>query len=132
MALRPDGLERQFWGFGETRPFMRARHGLAITLLRLGEEDAALDHVRDLLRLNPNDNQGIRYLLLAELMRRNAIPELKALLASQPDEWSANWPHTRALIAFRERLGGRPAILKLLLEARKRTSTCTPSSPARC
>ena len=54
-----------FWGFLETRPYMRARAGLAGTLLKLGDIDGAVGHYRDMLKLNPNDNQGIRYVLAA-------------------------------------------------------------------
>jgi tetratricopeptide (TPR) repeat protein len=121
LALGPRGFEEfegHFWGFLETRPYMRARHGLAMSLLQLGEEDAALEHFRAMLKLNPNDNQGIRYLLLAGLLRRNDMPGAKALLADYGDEWSANWLYTRALIAFRENARDKPATLKLLKDAR--------------
>ena len=121
LALGPEGFEEfdgHFWGFLETRPYMRARHGLAMTLLQLGEEDAALEHFRAMLKLNPNDNQGIRYLLLAGLLRRGDLADAKALLMSYADEWSANWLYTRALIAFREGTGNKPAALKLLKDAR--------------
>ena len=121
LALGPEGFEEfdgHFWGFLDTRPYMRARHGLAMTLLQLGEEDAALEHFRAMLKLNPNDNQGIRYLLLAGLLRRGDLAGAKALLASYADEWSANWLYTRALIAFREGTGDKPATLKLLKDAR--------------
>ena len=82
------------------------------------EEDAALEHFRAMLKLNPNDNQGIRYLLLAGLLRRDDLSGAKALLAAYGDEWSANWLYTRALIAFRENAGAKPATLKLLKDAR--------------
>ena len=38
LALGPEGFEEydgHFWGFLETRPYMRARHGLALALLKL-------------------------------------------------------------------------------------------------
>ena len=50
-----------FWGFLETRPYMRARAGLAAALNALGEVGAAISNYQDMLTLNPNDNQGIRY-----------------------------------------------------------------------
>jgi tetratricopeptide (TPR) repeat protein len=121
LALGPGGFEEfdgHFWGFLETRPYMRARHGLAMSLLQLGDEDAALEHFRAMLKLNPNDNQGIRYLLLAWLLRRDDLPGAKALLTAYGDEWSANWLYTRALIAFRENAEVKPATLKLLKDAR--------------
>src|ERR1700719_2700206 len=41
LALGPKGFKEydgHFWGFLETRPYMRARGGLALALLKLGEE----------------------------------------------------------------------------------------------
>ncbi len=121
LALGPEGFEEyngHFWGFLETRPYMRARHGLALTLLKLGEEGAAIEHFRAMLKLNPNDNQGIRYLLLGSLLRRDDVPAVKALLAEYPDEWSVYWLYTRALLAYRENQASAPATLKLLKDAR--------------
>ncbi|MCZ7597757.1 MAG: hypothetical protein M5U09_08535 [Gammaproteobacteria bacterium] len=47
----------RFWGIPETRPYMRARAGLAHCLWDQGEHDAALAHYEELLELNPADNQ---------------------------------------------------------------------------
>jgi tetratricopeptide (TPR) repeat protein len=105
LALGPEGFaeyEGMFWGFLETRPYMRARLGLALTLLKLDDEDGAISHFRDMLRLNPDDNQGVRYLLAGCLLRRGEDAALKELLASYKDEGSAFWLYTRALLAFRE------------------------------
>ena len=38
-----------FWGFLETRPYMRARAGLAGVLLKLGDDEAAISHYRGML-----------------------------------------------------------------------------------
>lgn len=121
LALGPEGFEAyagHFWGHLETRPYMRARHGLALALLERGEEDAALEHFRAMLELNPNDNQGIRYLLLAVLLGRDDTEAVKRLLASYGDEWSTHWAYTRALLAYREGRAGQAATLKLLRDAR--------------
>ncbi len=104
MALGPEGFKQyagHFWGFLETRPYMRARAGLASTLLQLGDVDGALAHYRDMLKLNPNDNQGIRYVLAGCLLRQDNDSALKELLAAHEDG-SAFWLYTRALVAFRE------------------------------
>ena len=121
MALGREGFreyEGHFWRFLETRPYMRARAGLAMTLLELGEEDAAIEHFRAMLKLNPNDNQGIRYVLLAGLLRRDDAEAIKALLLSYDDEWSVYWLYTRTLIAYRNGEAADPATLKLVQEAR--------------
>jgi tetratricopeptide (TPR) repeat protein len=103
LALGPDFKQYagHFWGFLETRPYMRARAGLASMLLKLGDIEGALSHYRDMLKLNPNDNQGIRYLLAGCLLRQDNDSALKELLAAHEDG-SAFWLYTRALVAFRE------------------------------
>src|SRR3546814_19249269 len=46
-----EGLSGHFCGFLQTRPYMRARAGLAITLWRLGDQQAAIED-RKSTRLN--------------------------------------------------------------------------------
>jgi tetratricopeptide (TPR) repeat protein len=104
-ALGPKGFKQcagHFWGFLETRPYMRARAGLAATLNALGEVDAAIGHYRDMLKLNPGDNQGIRYVLSSCLMKRGETQSLKQLLDQYDEDGSADWLYTRALVAFRD------------------------------
>jgi len=52
-----------WWGELETRPYMRARHGLGLVYWKQGRYDEALREFTALLRLNPHDNQGARYLI---------------------------------------------------------------------
>ncbi len=52
-----------YWGEIDTRPYMRARHGLGLCSINLGKFQDALHEFKTLLDLNPNDNQGIRFLL---------------------------------------------------------------------
>lgn len=104
-ALGPEGFKEyagHFWGVLETRPYMRARAGLAATLNLLGEVHFAISHYQDMLRLNPNDNQGIRYVLAECLMRSGDIDALKNLLKQYDEDSSALWLYTQALVAFRE------------------------------
>jgi tetratricopeptide (TPR) repeat protein len=101
-----------FWGLTGTRPYMRARAGLARSLWESGRREAALDHWRDLLRLNPSDNQGIRYMLLPRLIEAGLDDEADALLAQYEDDASADWAYGRLLLRFR-RHGGEDAGLLL-------------------
>jgi tetratricopeptide (TPR) repeat protein len=108
-ALGPKGFKEyagHFWGFLETRPYMRARAGQAATLSALGEVDAAISNYRDMLELNPNDNQGIRYELASCLMKSGDTEALKKLLDQYDEDGCALWLYTRALIAFRENKAG--------------------------
>lgn len=103
-ALGADMFEEEvgdFWGIVETRPYMRARHRLAETLWKLGRHGEAIDHLNDMLRLNPNDNQGIRYRLAGFLMTLKRDAELEKLLADYPDDGGMGWLYTAALAAFR-------------------------------
>jgi len=98
-----------FWGILETRPYMRARHGLAAVAWHLGEREAAIGHVQDLLRLNPGDNQGVRYTLATWLLATGDDAALADLLGQYPEEGSATWAYTRALAAFRRHGAGGSA-----------------------
>ena len=90
-----------FWGLLETRPYMRARGGLAQALWDVGRHDEAIEHYRELLRLNPNDNQGNRYLLAGCLLALDRDADLTALLTAYGQESTAEWSYTWALIAYR-------------------------------
>jgi hypothetical protein len=70
-----------------------------------------------MLELNPNDNQGIRYLLLGCLLRRDDAAAVKELLAAYKDEWSACWLYTRALVAFREGHASEQQAARLVQDA---------------
>ncbi|MBO0725836.1 MAG: hypothetical protein J2P52_09570 [Blastocatellia bacterium] len=91
-----------FWGIIETRPYMRARAGLADTIEATGDPKQAADHYRELLRLNPNDNQGNRYTLARCLLKSGADEELGKLLDQYKDDAMAAWLYTRALWLFRK------------------------------
>ncbi len=105
-----------FWGLLETRPYMRARQGLAQTLWRLKRYEEAIEHYRELLRLNPGDNQGNRYALLNLLMQIGRNEEARTLLEQYRDEWSAVWLYSRALLEF-QRSGASAAARKSLKQA---------------
>ena len=118
-ALGPgafDEYEGAFWGTLETRPYMRARAGLAGALWSLGDVDGAVAEYRGLLDLNPDDNQGIRILLSSLLAEEGRDDELEALLDEYEGEISCNWPYSRALLAFR-REGSTERANDLLEEA---------------
>ena len=95
-----------FWGILETRPYMRAREGLAQCLWEAGRREEAAEHYQELLRLNPNDNQGVRYSLATLLLDLDRDEDLRRLVAEYEDDASAVWAYTKALLAFRD--GGDP------------------------
>jgi tetratricopeptide (TPR) repeat protein len=106
----------EFWGWMETRPYMRARQSLAEALWLRGRRDEAIDHLRDMLHLNPNDNQGIRLELLGYLADMDRHHDIEALIKAYPEEDQAMWQWPIALAAFR-RFGDNEASRKALGEA---------------
>ena len=62
-SLPPDFDGVLPWSCIDNRPFLRALHGLALCLWRLGDFAEALAILKRILRLNPDDNQGVRFLL---------------------------------------------------------------------
>jgi tetratricopeptide (TPR) repeat protein len=105
-----------FWGILETRPYMRARAGLAYCLWRSKQHEEALEHYRELLRLNRKDNQGIRYVLAACLLELGCDQQLGALLKEHAADRRAYMMWTRALFAFRTQ-GDNPKSCRVLAEA---------------
>jgi tetratricopeptide (TPR) repeat protein len=90
-----------FWGLLETRPYMRARYGLARAEYYLGNHSAAIAHAEELLRLNPGDNQGIRYVLLSWLLAEPDRGDDVAKLLKRYDDASAEWKYGRVLHLFK-------------------------------
>lgn len=111
-ALGPRVFDEEaghFWGIVETRPYMRARFGLAQCLEELGRVEEAIGHYQELLRLNPSDNQGVRDGLLPALLRAGRDGEAGALLQQFEDDVSAAWKYGWALWAFRREGDSRVA-----------------------
>jgi Tfp pilus assembly protein PilF len=85
-ALGSDAPDAYTW-YGElkTRPYMRARHTLGLSLMKLGDLQGAVREFKELLRRNANDNQGVRFLVgplyhqLGDL--RHAIPAYRSSAA---------------------------------------------------
>lgn len=91
----------EFWGILETRPYMRARLQLMFERRRHGVLAEAIADARELLRLNPNDNQGVRHLLIHWHIENDDNAAATALLADYADDGSAVWEYAAALLAFR-------------------------------
>ncbi|HWY85172.1 MAG TPA: hypothetical protein VNX28_00530, partial [Gemmataceae bacterium] len=126
-ALGPDVFQEdvgRFWTTVETRTYMRAREGLANVLWAAGRREEAVGHLQDMLRLNPNDNQGMRYVLAGYLLFLDRDEDLARLLRRYPDDGSAAWAYARALLSFR--LEGDTIASRQLLKKAKKTNKHVP------
>jgi tetratricopeptide (TPR) repeat protein len=116
-AIGPEAFEDagHFWGLLETRPYMRARLGLAETLANQGRLGEAAEHFQEMLRLNPGDNQGVRHTLVNLLIALDRDEEAWKLADSYPDD-GALLEFPRALLRFRGE-GDSPEARKSLKQA---------------
>jgi tetratricopeptide (TPR) repeat protein len=120
-AMGPDTMRDEvghFWGIVATRPYMRAKMGLAQCLQDMERTDEAIGHFQDLLRLNPHDNQGVRDILLPLLLVAGQDGAAGTLLLQYTDDASATWKYGQALWAFRQE-GDSPASQERLRAAVK-------------
>ena len=80
--------------------YIRARMGLARCLWSLGCRQEAIGHCADMLRLNPSDEQGVRYLLVNWMLHEGLREDLGSLFGAFEDDKETSWLYTRALWAF--------------------------------
>lgn len=102
-----DNEAGHFWGMTETRPFMRALAELARANADAGALDVAAAHYQEMLRLNPNDNQGARYELLGILLEMGDQDAVEQLLSAYPEDSAPAFTYGTALLDF-QRSGDSP------------------------
>ncbi|MDK2979202.1 MAG: hypothetical protein PWP52_1916 [Bacteroidales bacterium] len=107
-----------FWGILETRPYMRAKAGLAECLYVKKEVDKAIEIYEEMLELNPNDNQGIRYLLSTLLLSKDDLTQFELFIKNNEDEDCAVWNYNNALYSFKK-FGRTAKTEKILMDAYK-------------
>jgi hypothetical protein len=126
-ALGPAPFEQPNWPFWadlRSRPYMRARLCLAQCLEDLGQPDEAIAHYREMLRLNPGDNQGVRYSLVAALLLANRNDDVEPLLQQYADP-SALWQYSLVLWTFRSE--GDSKVSRAQLRAALRSNRYVPA-----
>jgi len=103
-----------FWGLLPTRPFMRAKKGYADTCAMLDKMPEAIQHYLQLLELNPNDNQGVREVLLSSFIEEAEWKAAKQLIQQYDDDGSAAFNYGRILVEYG--LNGNTSHLTLLIK----------------
>jgi len=111
-ALGPDALRDRrghFWSVLETRPYMRARLGLAFSLWDAGDIESALGHWSEMIELDPGDHQGARYPLVHRLLTLGRDDDAARVLARFTEDQSAEFAYARVLVTFRRTREGDAA-----------------------
>ena len=103
-----------FWGLVETRPYMRALQTLIIILRAEGRLGESIFVAEKMLKLNQNDNQGIRYFLLGLYLETGNLDGARRLFKEFPESSAVfNWGE----ILERYLVGDIKKAKKLLKEA---------------
>jgi tetratricopeptide (TPR) repeat protein len=105
-----------FWGDIDTRPFMRILASLAENAERRDSRSETIQIYERMIKLNPNDNQGVRYPLICLYLAERRLNKAQKLLDCYEGEDSAWFSWSRALLAFVQK--DRPKATRLLKKAR--------------
>lgn len=105
-----------FWGLIETRPYMRAKASYALLLEETDALDEAITMYEELLVLNPNDNQGIRDMLLPLYIETEKFMQARHLMHTFEGDMSASFLFSKAIIEYTSN-GLTKQAMRLLEEA---------------
>jgi tetratricopeptide (TPR) repeat protein len=87
----------RFWGHYESRTYMMAREALAYALRSSGRIEEEIREYEEMLELNPNDNQGVRYNLLGRYLQRDDLAGAHRLFDRYGSEGSGLFAWARVL-----------------------------------
>lgn len=85
------------WGFMSNRPFLCAYHSLGVHRMESGAWQAAITIFKRLLAVNPNDNQGVRYILPTCWFETNDVAAVIAHCGNYPEDAGPDILYSRAL-----------------------------------
>jgi tetratricopeptide (TPR) repeat protein len=91
----------RFWGVHETRPFIRCLGACAECLVVMQRYDEAIAVFEEVLELNPLDNTGVRYILLAVLVHTGQYKKYLKYDKLFDDKFTATALYTRALYQYK-------------------------------
>ena len=103
MKLGPEMMKEfvgNFLMISDTRPYMRARRRLADLYMLTGRREEAIAAFQDMLRLNPNDDQGVRNDLVRLFLQERRFDDLAKLAEQFHAEESAIFLWAEVLAQF--------------------------------
>ena len=106
-----------FWGFVEARPYMRARMQLAGVLQGAGRIAEAISHYEAMLNLNPNDNQGVRDILINCCLETKDLEGARRILRKYSGEIGVTFAWAKVMERYLS--GDLPGAGRALSEAQK-------------
>ncbi|OHR74204.1 hypothetical protein HMPREF3291_04255 [Bacillus sp. HMSC76G11] len=109
-----------FWGLTETRPYMRSKFNYAVLEAAVGHLDIAVKQCEDLIKLNENDNQGVRYTLFIMYMDLGMYKQAEKLLKKYNESHIASGAYNRVLLEYA--INGATSKLKQQAEKAKKVN----------
>jgi len=106
------------WSVLDNRPFLRAYHTLGLYLLEHGRADEALEVLSRLLAVSPNDNLGVRYLLLECLLTQEDWRAAIHLANRYSEDTSPSFSYSKviALLGLNEDAYARECLQEAVLQ----------------
>jgi tetratricopeptide (TPR) repeat protein len=95
------GRDRLEWGWLENRPFLRCLHGLGLAKYEDEKIEEALSLFQELLSLNPNDNQGVRAMVVQALFELGRFEDTLKITEQYVDDAMPETLYGRALALFK-------------------------------
>lgn len=86
------------WSTFENRPFLRACQILGLEHQNRKEYDKAIENYDEILNLNEDDNQGVRYLKLECLFHIKDFKSARKLLIKYKDDWSIEFAYGKIVV----------------------------------
>jgi tetratricopeptide (TPR) repeat protein len=105
-----------FWAIHETRPFMRCLQNYGDCLYYIGKVEESISVMEEIIKLNPNDNQGIRNFLSLRLIETQAWKKFEKYDKMFNEDAFAFPTYNRALVRFATE-GATPRSNSLLKKA---------------
>ena len=90
------------WGWLENRPFLRCQQGLGLALLADDKTDEALYIFEEIISYNPNDNQGIREMLVELYLEKCRYDDMIKLCKRYPDDMLVGTSYGYPLALFKK------------------------------
>ncbi len=101
-AMPPRFRGRVDWAELDNRPYLRCLHGLALCRQKQGQLRDSVAIMKRMLRFNPRDNQGVRFLVGSGLLRLGQISSARRYLAKAAE----SYPGCRYDLALLDYIGG--------------------------
>jgi tetratricopeptide (TPR) repeat protein len=91
------GIDKLSWDIMENRPILRAFQCYGLERVKEHRYDLAMQEFQFLQKINPEDDQGIRYLLLECLLQYEKPEDILLLDEFYPDDYSVEFKYGKVL-----------------------------------